>query len=532
MKKWCALLLLGSMLLSLTACPASTGPNGPSGGEEVEWTDSLDSITETGASWRTSDGGWDFGGEEFAISYSSLYTYEIYGAKDGDWIEGKVWQRNAAIQDRFNVQITNDQEVQIKGAADQESHYTAVSRALTQNSAEFDMVAMYAYLCGKLITANDGNFCDWRSEIPYCQDSIKAKHEWWPESINTDCTIMGRQYVAVSDLCITSMEMCYAVIFNQELVNQYNIASQIKSSQNGAAYSTLFDVVRGGDWTVDNMTAITKDFYQKSELNQTDGKTQQDVYGLLADVGTGLDAFAFGFNIHYINNDGVSAPTLWEVNSRVENAVNKAQNLINTDGCYIMPSGATYEDKCKLFAEKHALFALLGLEDLKYTVIKDMESTAKDPYGVLPYPKLDTTQTKYMTGTKDHYTVLAVPAAFLDESDAYQHMIGAVTEALSAYNCDYVKDQYYEVIITHQNVYDADSREMIDLIMDGRIYDITTYHYNELILENKTNSTLGLFFRYMILNKDTKAATYWKQYGTLVEQEFDDLIEDYNSIVK
>ncbi len=532
MKKLMSVFLLVALTLSLTACPASDGPNGPNGGEEVDWTDKLDATPTENAAWRTSDGGWDFGEEDFVISYSSNYAYEIYGKADGTWIENKVHQRNAAVEDRFNINIVNDQEIQATGTEDLTTHYTAVLRQFTQGDVQFDLLSMMAYQSGKLVlgSTDSGNFCDWRSEIPYCKDSIKNEEAWWPASLNKDCSINGYQFVAVSDISLTSMEMCYAVVFNQELVSKDNIASQIKSSKTGQAYSTMFDVVRGGDWTLDIFTQVTKDIYIKSSANQTDGMTADDIYGLAMGRSTDVDAWAAAFGIRYVENDGVNEPTLWTPNNKIYTAIEKLQEFYYTTGAY-NTGGDTYSTRIKFFAEGHAYFALLAIEDLSTATMRGMENQSKHPFGVLPYPKYDTNQTEYYTGSRDHCNVLAVPCSVLDQNAQTLTMVGAITEALSAYNCSYVKEQYYETILTHQNVSDSDSVEMIDLIIKGRIYDISTFHYEELRLGGSTDvDSLGLFFRHMIHNPNSKPSTYWASGASALESSFEDLIDRYSSI--
>ena len=169
-----------------------------------------------------------------------------------------------------------------------------------------------------------------------------------------------------------------------------------------------------------------------------------------------------------------------------------------------------------------------------YEVLKFAEEIAlekgllhlEDDYGVLPYPKRDTTQKKYLTGTVDHYSVLSIPYTNFD-----LERTGVAIEALSAYNNLNVNDKYYEAIVTHKNTRDEDSVRMIDMIMDGRVYDLTTYHYKDLVVnKHHGDGALGLFFRYLVKNETHDISAYWDSCQNFLPDDLQRLIEDYMSI--
>ena len=112
-------------------------------------------------------------------------------------------------------------------------------------------------------------------------------------------------------------------------------------------------------------------------------------------------------------------------------------------------------------------------------------------------------------------------------------MTGALIEALSAENCNSVKNPYYDEIVTHHNVTDGDSVEMINIIMAGRVYDLGMYHYNELVFDStdKYNGAFALFFRYLIKNKDQDIVQYWQQYGGTLDGQMDDLLANYADVL-
>lgn len=517
MKRVIALFCLLSMLLVMVGCPAS----GPSDDGKK------DDGNPGDTTWIDGLGDKKFAdGTEVVISCFDLYGYEIYGDENSEeMIDHETYLRNQRLEDRFNLTIVPN-VTKSTGTTDLDSHYNYVRKAMDRgDNTEFDLIAMMAYQSGKQIKL--GYYLDWRSEVPYVRDSIKAGKAWWPKDINTDCTVMGRQYVAVSDLCLTSMEMCYAVVFHKDLVDDNNIATKMASAIGNTSYRTMYDIVNGGDWTIDNFMGILKDSWQD---NPTTGDRQkvdkEDIFGLAGGKGTDSDAWAFAFGFHYIENDGENYPEVWTVTSKTVTAISKLKEMYGYNGTYGSTWGDNYPERNQFFAEGHAYFALMSLEQLKSDVIHEMESA----YGILPYPKYDKTQAKYYTGTMDHYTVLSIPYFNIQKLEE----TGTLVEAMSAESSRTIKDKYYSLIITHKGTREEESIPMIEMIMAGRRYDLSTYHYSDVTLPSlagSTNASLGLFFRYMVNDDQNRdAATFWSQCADAVNASFRDLVEEYESI--
>lgn len=507
MKKIIAILLVFCMVLPFAACQQNPQTPGDSSNPSEDGESTL---------WQDSIGTKDFGGEEVVISVLDNYEYELFGAEDSkDTLDQLLFKRNRALQDRFNVELVS-LPTQSTGIGDQQSHYDDVQRALSRNETDFDVVAMFAYQSGKLIKS--GFYLDWRSDIPYCADSIKAGADWWPKGINDDCTIFGRQYVAVSDICITAIEMAWSIVFNKDMVADYNIVSQIGTLA-GKQYESMYDVVDSGDWTLDIMYNALKNFF----IPGTSDKEESGTYGMVLQGSTGVDAFAFSFGYHYIINDGINVPELWTPTGGTITTLETLRNFSASAGVYnAYGKGKTESDLATMFAERHTLFATMPLETLKGDIIHEMD----DSFGILPYPKLNTQQKQYLSGTVDHYSVLSVPWTNFNTE-----RVGAVIEAISAYNNLNVNDVYYEAIVTHKNTRDPESVRMINLIMEGRVYDLTTYHYNDLYIINNAGQegALGLFFRHVLAFPTEDISSYWQSGLTHLQSDFEDLIDGYET---
>ena len=231
--------------------------------------------------------------------------------------------------------------------------------------------------------------------------------------------------------------------------------------------------------------------------------------------------YAFGFQ--FIVNDGISEPELWTWDGSQYDAIVSLRELYHSSGVWTDTANQHLGTRSEFFAqEDHVLFELNTLGSLKYEVIHTMEQD----FGVLPYPKYTREQANFQTGSIDNYTAMGLPYTHLWNPERLR-MTGALIEALSAENCNTVKKPYYDDIITHHNVTDGDSAEMIDIIMDGRHYNLAAYHYYELKLDK---IPLAVTFRELIRDQSKDIIQHWSSNsGSLLLQLYD-LLDSYASI--
>jgi hypothetical protein len=73
---------------------------------------------------------------------------------------------------------------------------------------------------------------------------------------------------------------------------------------------------------------------------------------------------------------------------------------------------------------------------------------------------------------------------------------------------------------------------MIDIIMDGRVYDLTTYHYKDLWIIDDLGSegALGLFFRHAVAFEQEDISAYWQSGLNHLPEDFQRLIDQYQSM--
>ena len=438
-----------ALFLALTAAVGSVGcsearsdapetENAPSAAEKQE-------LPQTAPETETTLGDdvpeLDFGGDTLTFSVTTAYAYEMDAEElTGEVTNDAVFNRNKKMEDRFNVTID---ETAVNNPSHTE-HQAFIRQSIAAMDNSFDIAAVYVYYAGDLVLEN--LFTSWDS-IPY----VNLDNPWWVSKINKTFTVGGRLYTAVSDLCVTSMQLAYSYLFNRKIAADYDVEN-------------LYDVVDEGRWTLDCEYELTKNFYV--DLNGNGKRDVKDVYGLLSDVNTSLDCYyaACGQPLLVEGEDGLDVVLKSE---RALTIYEKVNRIINeNDGAFLIyhgQNGMSYDSKYAIFMNDSALLMPVRLSAL-YNQLRDMESD----FGIIPYPKGDEAQEDYLTCCLDNYSVLCIPNVFTDYG-----MIGALAEALSCESKISVMPAFYESALQDKYSRDERSVKMLDLIMDGRTYDLS-----------------------------------------------------------
>ena len=118
-----------------------------------------------------------------------------------------------------------------------------------------------------------------------------------------------------------------------------------------------------------------------------------------------------------------------------------------------------------------------------------------DDFGIIPYPKYDTTQDTYHSTARDNFSMFVVPVDVKDPD-----MTSVITEALCAESCKIVVPTFYDKALKTKAARDDDSAEMIDMIRDGLVFDWGYLHSDTLggvghifagLIRNNSNNVMS-----------------------------------------
>ena len=379
----------------------------------------------------------DYGGREFRIvtHIPTEFQIEEEERNQGDLIKDAKFARNETVEKRFNVKLT----LGYTGTYAEVSSY--VSKTVLAGSDEFDLLLGMAVDTGSLVLKK--LFLNW-----YDIENINFEKPWWAASNTDELTVDGVCPLAVSDFNFTSITSTYCMAFNKNLAASYEM---------GDLYKTVLD----GKWTFDKLLELVKGVYVD---DGNDKRDSADFYGMAHGNGSQMNTYLWSFDNPVCTKDEDGVPQISIKTDKINNIVTDLYDLIyNTGGVYYendAVSGSSYPTD--MFLAKKAIFVPCQLGSFTSTGFRNFE----DDYGVLPYPKYDENQAEYHTMADGYHTVLAIPKTVKDTA-----FVGTIVEALSAETWKTITPTFYEIALKTRYLRDSESKEIMDLIIDGRTFD-------------------------------------------------------------
>ena len=437
-----ALLILLSSLLLAISCDKKDETESESKKSEVKAYDE-DSIFYERSLVSDNLPEKDFGGRTLRIVADSPSEIHIEEEKrnQGDLILDAKFARNQAVENRFNVNV----EMVYTGSITEVSDY--VSKSVLAGSDEFDLLMGQVMATGGLVIKK--LFLNW-----YDIDHIDFSKPWWYASNSDELTYDGKAPIAISHLNQSAVGGAYCLYFNKNLAASYEM---------GDLYTTVLD----GKWTFDKLYEIVKDVYVD---DGNDKRDENDFYGFAQMQGTHLNSYLWAFDNPIVTKDEEGVPQVSVKTDKINTIVTNVYDFcFNTNGVYFDPYKSNDGTPNNLFFNKQAIFIMSYLSHASSEKMRNFE----DDYGILPLPKFDESQTEYKTMVGGHHTCLAVPKTCKDTD-----FVGTMVEALSAESWKTVTPTLYEIALKTRYLRDNESKEVMDLIINGSTFDFGSVYDN------------------------------------------------------
>ncbi len=425
----------------------------------------------------------DYGGDEINFLFWELASWantvrqcrDIYSdGISGEAINDTVYNRNIKIEEAYNVKIALETM-----AIDQIS--SAVSQEVTAGADTYDVVYPRLYEAPSLY--QNGYFYNLR-KVP----NIDLTQPWYDQSSIEAMDCGGYLPAVASAININDKDATAAVAFNKTIASN-------------AQLEDIYTLVREGKWTYDKLSELAEATYQ--DLNGDGEMTpDEDLYGFLGanDV---MSAFYFGsggrivthddsglFSFTYGSERDISA-TVAVVNLMNQKWFMNHHMIDNTDDIYYT----------QLFEEGHGLFFWMRLDEVTNMRASDVD------FGILPTPKYEESQDSYYNMVSQHTTgILSVPISITGDKLSE---VGMIIEALSAESYYTLIPEYIETSLKTKNSRDAESADMLDIIINNRVFDPVLYYnfgsfadsFQSLGKENNTDISSFLQKKQKIVEK-------------------------------
>lgn len=427
-----------------------------------------------------------FDGREFRAAQQISNKYEFYSEElNGEGANDAVYNRNLKIEDRFDVSI---QSVDYDSLG---SITSDVAKLVQAGTDAYEVASHCAWKASTPIRA--GVYRNWNDV-----EAVDFTQPWWNQLANESNTINGVLYTATGDINISSLLNTYAMFFNIDLAADYGITPDM-----------LYNYVYEGQWTIDKLIETTASIYE-----DTDGdgeKGNEDIYGYAAHPGISSDAWLAAFDQPITGKDENGFPTVVFLTDKTIAAFEKIYDFYyNSVGTYAM-AAAEYE--VTMFANGDVIMIPSIFNDA-FNSYRFMDAS----YGIVPYPKWDEAQERYLTNARDQYTVLGIPAF---KGDSEFEFIGVIIEALAAESYRSVFPQYYDIALKGKYSVDQDTANMVDLVLAGRNFDFS------FLFGDSEFQGLPYMFRDMLREKQTDMSSRYAKIRKALNKSVEKIAKYY-----
>lgn len=478
-----SLLLCGLLLMASCGTADTNNPSTETiGGENdaAAKNETLPAETEISDDLPEKDlGGWDMDivCHEDALSGTWTFTAEEL---NGELINDEIYNRTVRLEDRFNF---NYNVVPPEGSDVWGRMGTVLKNLVAAGDDVYDLAIYYTYqLQAQMV---QGKLFYNMLKIPY----IDFDKPWWHTEINDTFTLYGYLPTILSDYSLNSYQYANLLVYNTTMANDRGIDG-------------LYDMVRDGTWTLDSFQKIVESV--TTDTNG-DGKfDENDTYGYATNFGYHALTWCYAIGemgIH-LKEDGVELGYQSEKFSTM------------TEWLYNMLYGANntfeigWDKECAIKWDENRVF-------IQAIWFNDLEKFRQNEsgYGLLPYPKYSEQQEKYYTYDDCRCGAFGVPIVSAAEN---RENTGLILEALSADSYKHLIPAYLENMVTFKLSRDEDSLEMLDYIMEGRVYDIG-YSYPD-----PNNYTWVIYYK--LKGSDGKLASTLAGYAESTKKYYNDKI--------
>lgn len=426
----------------------------------------------------------DYGGAKFRVlARPTLYMKELYVEYDtGDVVDTAVFNRNQTIRERFNIEFEFIEST--------DSNYeTDAQNVIIAGDDAYELVLPHARAA--TMYGQEKLLVNW-----YDLGYVNLDKPWWNQNVAEQFTIYGKLYCMTGSLSYLSLGMSFGMFFNKNLFDAQNIAYPYES-------------VTAGTWTFDKLaeTALksSADLNGDGAVSASDdqfGYTTSDWHGCMNVL------WAQGGSISGKDETDELVFTLY--NDRTVDIFNKYFALLADKSSYVMNSEKPDQYNVeKMFGEGRSAF-------LEYSLISMETLRAYDTveFGVVPAPKYDENQEKYITMMNAATSLFCVPITVSDTG-----YVGIILEAWSAESYRETIPAYFEIALKTKYSRDDDSAAMLDLILHAATVDLVYFSNN---FDPFSSVGYKLFH-----DTDHNFASFYDKNEKAAQKKLDKIIETY-----
>ena len=485
-----ALMLAPAMLSCAETAPDETKEAGTPSGDVVS-ADTAEELETDAEITPELPADLNFDGHEFRI-LNNDYSIKIWAQIDicaeemtGEPINDAVFERNAAVSDKYGCTIATEQTTDITGV---------LKKSILSMDGFVDVVT--PQLRTFAAHAREGNYLDLHT-VP----TMDLSKPWYDQNSVKEVSINKLLYGAATDITIMDEQATGAYVFNKELYENYQLGTSIGS---------IYDVVRDGKWTMDTLSGMITTV--SADLNGDGIRNANDLYGMFYQRDT-LTSLFTGFNINIATKNADDIPEMTLMSEQNSDIMDRIFDMLyQEDYCFQVMAKlgeSNWSDgMVSMFQNDQALLMWIRLADVENLRTMDTD------FGILPMPKYTETAEGYRSAVNSYVgTLTCIPICNYDPE-----MTGYFIEALAYEGRRTLMPAYYEVNLQGKVSRDEESRAMLDIIFSERHYDL-----GEIYDPGNFANTLI----YMTQTNDRDYASKWAKNERLITRSLDKMLENF-----
>lgn len=396
----------------------------------------------------------NYGGEEFwMINIEPIWGYYPnvdFENMTGEILDDAVYERNRFLEEQFNfllkVKITEIGTI-----------YNDVRILLTAGDDVYDAIFITGHEVSNLVLENLlYNLYD----IP----EINLEEKWWEQTV-LDTISYGnppKAFFASNYMNLFGFQSAFITYFNEDMVEDLGLP-------------TPYDYVLNGTWTFDVMHGQIK---AGTNLNGDDSFAWSiagnSVYGFSSYEQVPL-ALMVGMGVEYIQKDADDYPYLAIDNEHFYTVCEQLAAFMGTQGEFLyantIETGFHFEP---IFSSGRA-FYIVG--ELKAS---NTFRTMEDNFGIVPMPKYDSAQEKYICNRLMQSLMVAIPITNPNVEQA-----GIIMDAMAYQSYIDVLPIFYDFTVSQKGLRNEQSIKMLDIIRESRYYDLgMTYGWTRTLVDS------------------------------------------------
>lgn len=370
-------------------------------------------------------------------SWSTVEIFADSKTVNSDNISYAVFERNDRILQNYGVTITQNTT-------------GSITNEVAAPTGDFKAVVTNTLAASS--NATSGFLWNLRSDSIQYIDTTKS---WWDIKMAEGMSIDNRLYFATGDIMTLDNDATFAIMFNKSIATDCQLPN-------------LYDLVDNGEWTMDKLYE-----FEQTAVQDLDGNVglsfDGDISGFAytQDVPTCM-LVAGGVTLTQKDEDDLPVYSL-DV-ELAQNIADKCKQMFSKDYSVSMNETSlndVEESGKKCFGENHALFFGECLQCVIRVRGYDVD------FGILPYPKYNSTQSDYHSLMHSTASVVSIPKSVIGEDLT---MVDSMIEAMAYHAVDTLTKQYYEINLKTKGAKDAESGPMIDTILANRACDLSYYY--------------------------------------------------------